>query len=152
MAPAPVSRLRAGWYPDPDGEDQYRLYDGYEWSERVTPIPPSRRAKFEVQRDALERYLAAIATPDVSTVVRARAGISAHERNAMDPGRSLGTAAFVVAVFGLWPVAAIMSQMSRNRSNLAGFPRNRFSAAALAASALWVLMLISFGIVVLVRG
>ncbi|MCU1545932.1 MAG: hypothetical protein JWP30_1032 [Homoserinimonas sp.] len=60
MAATEATRLPAGWYPDPEGDDQRRWWDGREWTrytaeyQRPTPIDepePTREALAESATD-----------------------------------------------------------------------------------------------------
>lgn len=59
-----MSDKPAGWYPDPDGENRQRYWDGSAWSEYYTPLAP--------QRDELRG--ASTATADYPYLTASRTG------------------------------------------------------------------------------
>jgi hypothetical protein len=50
-----VSDKPAGWYPDPDGEQRQRYWDGDSWTDYYTPLPPER-AEIHGSATALADY------------------------------------------------------------------------------------------------
>ena len=40
MSQGPRQPIPAAWYPDPDGADQWRWWNGYAWTEYVSPMHP----------------------------------------------------------------------------------------------------------------
>src|SRR5699024_8512139 len=39
----PVSEQQAGWYPDPEGQNRQRFWDGDSWTEYYAPLVPTRQ-------------------------------------------------------------------------------------------------------------
>jgi len=129
MTPAPDTRLRPGWYPDPDGDEEYRYFDGADWTDRTAPVPAARRAKFIAQQNAMARTMGT--TPSARTGARATLRSAPSYTVEEDPGKNLGIAALIVCLSVSTIIALILARMSRTRSNEAGLERNGFAKAAL---------------------
>ena len=69
-----VSEKEAGWYPDPEGENRQRFWDGDRWTEYYTPLAPTHQ----------EIHGAQTATADYPYLVDAHAG--AHHGVMVTPG------------------------------------------------------------------
>lgn len=81
-----MSDRPAGWYPDPDGENRQRYWDGDGWTEYYTPLAPEKA----------EIHGAATATTDYPYLASVRTG--SHHAPMAGPGRG--------APAGGWPAAA----------------------------------------------
>jgi hypothetical protein len=151
MTPAPQqSLLRPGWYPDPDGDNCYRQYDGYDWTDATKDVPPAHRARFAQQQQALQRKLG-IAPSARSTGRGSTRHLHAVPHRAggdVDPGHGMGIASFVTSLF--FPflfVPLFLARSSRLRSEDAGFTRSGWATAGLWIT--WIQYVAWLGAVVL---
>ncbi len=68
MAVTATTRLPAGWYPDPDGDDQRRWWDGREWTQYTAAF----------QRPSTIDEPEAHATAATTTTARRRHPVATH--------------------------------------------------------------------------
>lgn len=138
-------RLRPGWYPDPDGQDCYRRYDGARWLDDVRPVQARDRERFaRTQRALLKRI------DDIEAALERRGAPRAthagarprrpHDAPVIDPGGPLGWGACALAIVQLWPIALFAARASRLRSAEAGLPRNLGASLGISIAALDVLL------------
>lgn len=116
-----VSDKAAGWYPDPDGENRQRYWDGDSWTEYYTPLAtPSG-----------ELHGSTTATADYPYLTASKTG--PHENLMAVPGTS-GT--------GGWPTAPAQGGDGETQEFSGGGRRSRASVWAVVAASILVVMLV----------
>ena len=117
-----VSDKPAGWYPDPDGENRQRYWDGDSWTEYFTPIAPQQA----------ELHGSSTASADYPYLVASRNG--AHPDLMARPVQA-GSAPG-------WPTAPAQGGDGQTQEFSGGGTRSRASAWALIAASVLVVMLV----------
>ncbi|WP_420113258.1 DUF2510 domain-containing protein [Pseudactinotalea sp.] len=116
-----MSDKAAGWYPDPDGENRQRYWDGDSWTEYYTPlVTPSA-----------ELHGSTTATADYPYLVASTTG--PHENLMAVPGTS-GS--------GGWPTAPAQGGDGETQEFSGGGRRSRASMWAIVAASILVVMLV----------
>ena len=134
--------LRAGWYPDPDGDYCYRKWDGIDWTDETAPVPPARRSSFMQQQRAMARRAQGTGTTSAAAAARRRQ-MQGLPSGIEDPGQTTGVVSLVMALIGLSIIGLILARVSRKKSQAVGLGRNGWSLAGLIMS--WI----QLGIIVL---
>lgn len=116
-----VSDKAAGWYPDPDGENRQRYWDGDSWTDYYTPLAPQQP----------ELHGSTTATADYPYLVASRTG--SHENLMAVPG-SRGS--------GGWPTAPAQGGDGETQEFSGGGRRTRAGVWALVAASILVVMLV----------
>jgi hypothetical protein len=117
-----VSDKAAGWYPDPDGENRQRYWDGDSWTEYFTPIAP-RQA---------ELHGSSTASADYPYLVASRSG---PHPDLMAPPVPVGSTRG-------WPAAPAQAGDGETQEFSGGGKRSRASVWALIAASVLVVMLV----------
>jgi hypothetical protein len=69
MTDVAVSRIPAGWYPDPLGQARHRWWDSTTWTQHVTAGPKTTAAPSSF---GMQNSPAAVATPSIPDRMRER--------------------------------------------------------------------------------
>lgn len=117
-----VSDKAAGWYPDPDGDNRQRYWDGDSWTEYYTPLAPERA----------EIHGASSAVSDYPYLVASRSG-APHDLMATPVQAN---------PHGGWPTAPADGGDGETQEFSGGGKRSRASVWALVAASLLVVMLV----------
>jgi hypothetical protein len=118
-----VSDKAAGWYPDPDGDNRQRYWDGDSWTEYYTPLAPPRA----------ELHGASTATTDYPYLTASRTG---PHHDLMAPPIQIGRSG------GGWPAAPAAAGDGQTQEFSGGGKHSRASVWALVAASALVVMLV----------
>lgn len=120
-----MSDKAAGWYPDPDGENRQRYWDGDSWTDYFTPLAPA----------GAELHGAATASADYPYLAAARS--NPHPGLMARPGTPGSTAS------GGWPTTAPAGGTGDDTAEFTGAGRR-------SGGSRWVLLTVSLLVVALV--
>ncbi len=130
MSYASASAVPPGWYPDPSGERQWRVWTGDQWSELTRPFAPAEQAASLVaglpliaSLHRLERYGVAGVYAGLALVVGVLAHWpgTAHPASAAFATTALG-AGVALVVLGLVPVVFVAKELAGTWTPLALIP------------------------------
>lgn len=118
-----VSDKAAGWYPDPDGENRQRYWDGDSWTEYYTPLAAPLP----------EAHGSTSAVEDYPYLVASKTG----------PHQNLMAQPVPVGSKGGWPTTAVPGGDGQTQEFSGGGRRSRAHVWALVAASLLVVMLVA---------